>query len=335
VRLLYQLYRYCWKPIIYYPLTAFLVTDRKGFMAVMFVAVAVADVFAVQATIDGYMGVRATGPFGYGSNALGSALALPLLIAVSRFSETTQRERWFYGISCLVIFRGLIFTGSRGALVGAMCGAALLFLGLWRTAWGRLHMKRLAQVLAIAFVVVAVLRGNPFDRPSLQRFVSSDSSDESSQTLHWRIHERWPHFWKVVEENPWVGIGTDSDLVFGKVGNTPHNGFLSIAVTSGVPALCLFVALTCGCIASGWRAFRRNPRGWQGATGLTAASGLLVVLVHNLVDTTVTLAFVAQIFWMLAATAARMEREAEKVKVAVEPKPVPAAPIPIRSVRNA
>jgi hypothetical protein len=38
---------------------------------------------------------------------------------------------------------------------------------------------------------------------------------------------------------------------------------------------------------------------------------------------------------MLAATAARMGREATKVKVAVEPKPVPAPPVPQRSVRNA
>jgi O-antigen ligase len=335
VRLLYQLYRYCWKPILYYPLTAFLVTDRKGFMRVMFVAVAVADVFAIQATIDGYTGLRATGPFGHGSNALGSALALPLLIAVARFSETTQRERWFYGLSCLLILRGLIFTGSRGAMIGAICGGALLFFGLRRTMWGRTHMKRVAQALAVAFVLVAVVRGNPLDRPSLQRFVASDANGESSQTFNWRLHERWPHFWKKVEQSPWVGVGTDSDLVFGKVGNTPHNGYLSIAVTSGVPALCLFLALAFACIASGWHAFRRTPRGWQGATGLTAAAGIVCVLIHNLVDTTVTLAFVAQIFWMLAATAARMGREATKVKVAVEPKPVPAPPVPLRSVRNA
>jgi len=38
---------------------------------------------------------------------------------------------------------------------------------------------------------------------------------------------------------------------------------------------------------------------------------------------------------MLAATAARMEREAAKVKVPVEPKPVAARPVPLRSVRNA
>lgn len=334
IRLAYQLYRYCWKPILYYPLTAFLVTDRKGFMSVLFVAVAVADIFAVQATIDGYMGLRASGPFGHGSNALGSALALPLLIAIARFSETTQRERWFYGLSSLLILRGLTFTGSRGAMIGGVCGGAMLFFGLRRTMWGRTHMKRVIQVLAAVFVVVAVLRGNPLDRPSLRRFVGTDSL-ESTGTLQWRYKERWPHFWKKVEQSPWVGVGMDSDLVFGKVGNTPHNGYLSIAVTSGVPAVCLFLAMALACVGSGWRAFRRNPRGWQGATGLTAAAGIVSVLIHNLVDTTVTLPFVAQLFWMLAATAARMERESAKVKVAVEPKPLAARPVPLRSVRNA
>jgi hypothetical protein len=92
-----------------------------------------------------------------------------------------------------------------------------------------------------------------------------------------------------VEQSPWVGSERTRTSCSGKVGNTPHNGYLSIAVTSGFPR----------CASSSrWRVrlhrlrVARLPahprRGWQGATGLTAAAGIVCVLIHNLVDTTVT-----------------------------------------------
>ena len=334
VRMAYQLYRYCWKPILYYPLVALLITDRKGVTSALFVAVAVADFFSIEATLDGYAGIRASGPFGYGSNALGGALVLPLLIAVARFAETTRRERWFYGLSSLLILRALVFTGSRGAMIGALCGGVVLAVGLRRTAWGRAHMTRLAQLVAVIFVVIAFARGNPLDRPSLQRFMVT-GSPENMHTLRWRLEERWPHFWAKVEQHPWAGVGTDTDLVFGKAGNTPHNGYLSIAVTSGLPAVGVFLALVIVATRAGWRAFRRNQRGWQGATGLIATAALVGVLVHNIVDTTVTVAFVAPMFWTMAAVAVLMEREAVRAKAPVEPKPVVPRPVPLRAVRNA
>jgi O-antigen ligase len=218
-------------------------------------------------------------------------------------------------------------------MVGAVCGTALIAWGLRRTMWGRRHLVRVGQLMLCIFIVVAMARGNPLDRPSLRRFTGSDTSDTG--TFRWRLEERWPYFWNKVQQNPWFGVGSDSDQALGTVANTPHNGFLSLAVMSGLPALAVYLALVFASIGSGWRAFRRSPRGWPGATGLVAAAGVISILVHNLVDSTMTLAFVSQMFWMLVATAARMEREARKVEMPVAPRPEVSAPVVLRAVRRA
>jgi O-antigen ligase len=311
VRLAYQLYRYCWKPLLFYPLTAMLLRDRADFERVLVALVLGAVLCSASAISQGYAGLRAAGPFREG-NALGGALILPLMACLFWLIEPpSRRARWFYGIATLVIVRALLFSGSRGAMAGVLAGGCVLVSGLRATSRGRQRIRQLATVAMLILVGIMLVRGNPLERPSVRRFVAGDASEqEDGGNLQWRREQRWPHFMEQVRRQPWLGVGTDIDLSLGDSGNTPHNGYLSIAVTSGVPALVLFLLLVANALREGRFASRRAREEWHRPMAVAVSAALVSVLVHNLVDSTFMQPAILQSFWMFAAIAARLGQEA-------------------------
>lgn len=310
IRLSYQLYRYCWKPLLFYPITAMLVREKADFDAVLRAAVLGAVLTSVEAISQGYSGLRATGPFGYGANAMGGVLVLPVMACVFGLMEPpSPRARWVFGVATLLIFRALVFSGSRGAMAGVLGGGMVVVAGLRATTRGRQRLRRLANLGLFVVVVVTLIRGNPLERPAMQRFIKGDQQEEEyGGTFMWRIEERWPHFLAQVRESPWLGWGTDIDLSLGPAGNTPHNGYLSIAVTSGVPSLAVFVYLVVGALRAVWTVSRLGRDAWERPLGVVVMAALVGVLVHNLVDSMFTVAPVGQLFWAFVAMAYRLDR---------------------------
>ncbi len=73
---------------------------------------------------QGYSGDEATGPF-LSKNALGGALIIPLITGSGRRASARGRWLWrFYAVSILVIGRGFLFAGSRGAFMAVVGGIA-------------------------------------------------------------------------------------------------------------------------------------------------------------------------------------------------------------------
>jgi O-antigen ligase len=321
VRLAYQLYRYCWKPLLFYPLTAMLLRGRADFERVLVASVLGAVLCSASAISQGYEGMRATGPSGYSPNDLGGMLLVPLMACLLWLVEPpSRRARWLCGIATLVIVRALLFSGSRGAMAGALAGGGVLVSGLRATSGGRQRIRQLATVAMLILVGMTFVRGNPLERPTLHRFVVGDSYEEQDggSNLQWRREQRWPHFLEQVRQHPWLGVGTDVDLSLGDTGNTPHNGYLSIAVTSGVPAFVLFLLLVANAVREGRFASRRAREEWQRPMAVAVSAALVSVLMHNLVDSTLMRPPVLQGFWMFAAMAARLGREARHPVEAAE-----------------
>ena len=163
----------------------------------------------------------------------------------------------------------------------------------------------------LILVGITLVRGNPLERPTVKRFLAADAvEEEQGGNLQWRMEQRWPHFLEQVRRHPWLGVGTETDLSLGDIANTPHNGYLSIAVTRGVPALALFLLLVANALREGRFASRRAREEWQRFMAVAVSAALVGVLVHNLVDSTLMLPQVLQSFWMFAAMAARLGQEA-------------------------
>jgi hypothetical protein len=308
LRATYQLYRYCWKPILYYPICVALLGDKRRLAQTVLCLLIVADLASVQGIVQGWAGDRASGPF-EGTNALGGALVAPLLLVSLFFVRRVAGSRLFYGVSALLMARAMVFSNSRGAFVAALVGALVCAVCLLRTARGRGEVVRTVGVAVVLVVLLFAVRPDVLEGPNVQRLTTITEGTQVGN-FQWRREKRWPHFVKKVKANPLFGVGTEVDPALGPDMNTPHNGYLALALVHGVPAAALFVVFAAFGIRAGLRAFRRAVDPWERAFGLAAAAGVVAILVHNLVDATLLMPFVASLFWLLVAatvTAARRE----------------------------
>ncbi len=307
VRISYQLYRYALKPILIYPLAFLLITHRDRFHHVVVALVLAADLCSVSAIQQGYSGIRAGGPFG-GGNALGGVLAVPFLLAIlGLLFPRSRKEFLFFACSVPFILRALLFAGSRGAYISIMVGLAFALFFLFQLPEGRAKMTRWAPAAALGLVLMLAFLPYLSERPTLRRLATVSDPSEVS-TFQWRWQLRWPHFWQRALENPWIGTGTDVDFNLGLRGNTPHNGYLSLSVKFGFPAAAMFVTFAFLAILNGLRSMRRSTSSQERIHGITIAAAILVLLVHNVVESTLMNAFVAKLFWVLGAVAAMTAR---------------------------
>src|SRR5205809_439222 len=74
----YQLYRYGWKHILYYPLAALLLVEERCRTLVLVAVLIGADVCALEAISQGYSGLVVQGPFGE-KNTLAAVMLIPMV----------------------------------------------------------------------------------------------------------------------------------------------------------------------------------------------------------------------------------------------------------------
>jgi O-Antigen ligase len=270
-RIAYQLYRYCWKPILYFPLAALLLGEAPRAWMVLDAAVLGGDVCAALALPEGWRGLRAQGPFD-SPNTLGAVLVVPMLVAVAGLlsSEHGRTRRLLHLASLLLLGRVMLYSGSRGALMAVCLGTAMLLWQAMRREAGRLRLWRLAPWVLAAMATAIAVRPSLLEGPNIQRFLTIAHPMEED-TFQWRMKERWPHFWAMVEAHPWVGVGTYVDPTLGTTGNTPHNGYIAIAAMSGLPALGLYLVLGGLALHRTLRRLRRSRRRAPPAAAAPAA----------------------------------------------------------------
>jgi hypothetical protein len=296
--LAYQLYKYCWRPLLYYPLAVLLLHGSAERKALALGIVLSADVFAVHAILEGYSTGLAQG-FWRNKNTLGAAMVIPSVVAASGFlSAPPGPKRWFYVASLLAVARTLTFAGSRGGFLGtvAACGAFALFLSSTRE--GRANLARGLAAAVAAVVIVFIFKPDIMERPTVQRLLTATKPFEEG-TFRWRLEERWPHFAQKIRAHPRLGIGKDVDPELGEDTNTPHSGYLSLAVTHGVPAAGLYVIFALLGLRSGLIVMRRGPMRSERFAGAAVAGGIVGILVHNVTEATISLYPVGPTLWMI------------------------------------
>jgi O-antigen ligase len=214
----------------------------------------------------------------------------------------------FFVLSLAVLGRTFLYSGSRGAFAGLVVGTVGLVWWTFSSRHFRPQLRRLGIVAAVALVGVLVVKPDLFERPNVSRMLSASQGAEVS-TFRWRLEERWPHFWKKTLEHPWIGTGDYVDQTLGPRANTPHNGYLALAVKSGLPAVALYLLMGIFGIRDGLRATRRRREPLAQIFGALATAGLLGLLTHNIVDNILMVFFTRDLFWLLvgfAVIAARL-----------------------------
>jgi O-antigen ligase len=294
----YQLYRYCWKPLLYYPLAVLLLTSSRRRDLAIFAIVLGADIAALEGIRQGYSGIDASSFFST-KNQFGGFMVVPTLMCIFRVVLPGAAGRIFYFVSLPLLVRSLVFTSSRGAFVAVAFGVACLFAGLYFDRTARRRVTRFAAAALLGAALVVASRPNLFERPNIQILLTATRPTEVDN-FRWR-EERWAHFWTLVLANPLLGVWSDNDFALGERTNTPHNGYLSIAIISGLPSLVVFALLLVALCHRGMRIWRRGGRAEDRTLSLACVCGVLAVSLHNVSESTFTMPAVGNLTWVLCA----------------------------------
>jgi hypothetical protein len=85
--------------------------------------------------------------------------------------------------------------------------------------------------------------------------------------------------------------------------NTPHNGYLSLALHHGLPVAILMLFFGLRSAMHAWRTFlRRGPTGPR-LLALGVSAAIIGLMTHNIVESTLTQPYVEKLFWVLAGLA--------------------------------
>ena len=166
-------------------------------------------------------------------------------------------------------------------------------------------MRRLTQIgIASIFLGVLLIAVKPelLERPTIRKLLTLTEGTKDAN-FQWRIQQRWPHFVSIALEHPLLGTGTVIDPTLGKAANTPHNGYIAVAVKNGLPALGIMVLFAWLSLLRILRAVLHARDHASGIQALCIGAALIGLLTHNLVEYTFMRGFIAKLYWLLIAYA--------------------------------
>lgn len=242
---------------------------------------------------------------GLGYNALGTLLAVSLMILLGLSSAGPRTQRVLGLLGVPLVAAGLVLTFSRGAWLAAGLGLGAL---AWAGGFRRLLAGALVVVL-IAGVSIPVLA--PRWRWHAARLADlAPREGPSSRTAVWRLVPA------IVAAHPLVGTGLGTfPFAYARLsGRDPsdhpmpfaHNILLNVAAETGLAGLAAFLAFL---VAGLWAAYRwqvreARDRRDDGAPGATTLAALTALLGQQMVDATIMGVHIAIALFALLSLAA-------------------------------
>lgn len=191
------------------------------------------------------------------------------------FCEKALSRRWrLAALSAIIpVFAAYIMTGSRGAFLGFVAGAAVFFLA--NLFWSRQPRTRrfIGQgffvLVAIIALFYSLIGRNQWVTENFGRLLKISASDSTAQT---RLIS-WRGALAGFKDNFWLGVGPQKfDVVFNKyfdpkfynlVGDETwwdrsHNIILELAATMGILGLLAYLGVALAVFASLWRLGRQG-----------------------------------------------------------------------------
>ncbi|HUP24832.1 MAG TPA: O-antigen ligase family protein [Thermoanaerobaculia bacterium] len=314
----YQIYRYCWQPILPYLLGVLLFSREDRSRQLLQVLTLIGGVLGLGGMLQGFQGLGSTSAFS-NKNAFGGWLIVVLPCAIALLTLTSRRRLLVIGALSLML-GSMVYAGSRGALVAFVVAAVFMSVLLFSRSAGRRRLAQLALTAASLLLIAAVLKPGLLNRPNVQPFLALTEGADEVSTFTWRQEHRWPHFFALAREHPWFGIGTFVDTSLGgRAANTPHNGYLAISVRSGFPAAILYLIFGLLAVRNGALLFRRHPDRDVGMIALGLATAVLAVLVHNYVESTlVTQKEIGRMFFLATGVLAGLHAAWSEERVAAK-----------------
>ena len=220
---------------------------------------------------------RSAGTF-FNPNHLAAWLVVAvLLLAGSRDRRPTTREWTLHGIAVLVLFAGLVLSGSRGGMVGLGVGGLYLLI----VGWGRMTRRERSAAVAGAVLVGVVLAG-----AMVRRFQGPD---------RFSLHRTgiWSGTVDMVSDNLWSGVGPnqfdwnarryqfadgEGALSYDHLYSNSHSDWLRLPAEFGLPGTLLLILALTGTVSV---IRRRRRSGSLPPSSAGAIAALLALLVQS------------------------------------------------------
>ncbi len=201
--------------------------------------------------------------------------ALSLLVAARSLAA-----KIYYGVALFLMLWAIVVLSSRGALLGL--GAAFVVLAavaLWK------KFKRAHIWYVIICLVVSAGLSFLFLQIARPAAISStwnlSESNIETRVLVWTVAGR------IISAHPWTGSGLgnfqilfekfrgDEFLTYNGLFDDPHNLFIHLAASGGLPLAAIFLVLILGAVIAGLRSLAAEKNELTGAT-LAGLAGWLV-----------------------------------------------------------
>jgi len=222
-------------------------------------------------------------------------------------------------LSALLLAGATIATSSRaGILALAFGGVMLVIISILGLAGGSIRKRLLTAVLIIVPLVAAAFWFLDDQARTGFGMGKERQLELVKRSLDFRL-DAWSNSVEVIKQEPWLGIGPntfitalafspESRFFHQETSPHPHNVFLYVAQSGGIPALILFVAWTAALFTALWRLAMARGRG---ALFVALLSAFLAMIASNLLDLGVSLMTVAPgpFFLLTGLLAARRKDE--------------------------
>lgn len=202
--------------------------------------------------------------------------------------------------SLVVLFAaGVLATGSRSGVAFLLISVPLALMALWPK---ELKSRRIIFVAAGTLVVAIMALSTSAGRAALARFASLDDARFAYWSDVWvAIAEYWP---------VGSGFGTFVPIYqkfesLAEVGptyvNHAHNDFLELVLEGGAFSVAILVPALAFLALAAIRLFRAKGRQTWVVIGQSAAIGLLITMLHSLVDYPLRMLSLITLFGILCA----------------------------------
>ena len=277
---------------------------------------------------------RLRGLFGSPNNlALILERALPVTVGLALVAGSRPRLRVAAWATVALLAAVLVLTFSRGAWIGALAGLAFALYPVWRressaardpdprhsgekpapySIRGRnpvrilRRLRTAAPLLAAGLIAAGLLAATiTTGGDNLARLLRPSDAATAARPL------LWDSAWRMIADNPVLGIGPDNflyhypDYIRPEAWAEPnishaHNIALDTWLTLGIPGLVVVVAVL-AVYARTWRAALRRSTDGSRALVFGLGGAMLATLVHGIVDSSLYLPELAAIFWVIVA----------------------------------
>lgn len=262
---------------------ACLINEREGGFAPFARVWIVASLWLTASSLATGTGLR-TAAFGANPIWVSRALAVGLLFTVWLYWTRQLRARWALIVGVILIV-GLFSSGSRGPLIGAVIGIAVLII-----ASNAKKSRKFLMVVGSAVAAFGLLRLPFFQESRIIALATGEIADDTTR------RSMWEESLIVLQENPLgVGYGNWNLAVSGlNYFNYPHNLFLEVFVEQGIIIGSGLILIVAGVLIAILRRSRKS----------TAALGIAAWLVTEIVNVSVSGDLNARTFFFVLVLAA-------------------------------